>query len=112
MEDVIVWPFAAEDLRPNAAGSADCFAKVYTSVPQLLVSQITGQVVLGQFHLGQVYLSGYGVYQDLRLGFRLAVVIGIWLMPTPMPPRTFGGYFPRAFSAAAFVLNGFEILSG
>jgi hypothetical protein len=58
------------------------------------------------------YFSGLGVYQDLRFGFRLAVVIGIWLMPTPMPPRTFGGYFPRAFSAAAFVLNGFEILSG
>jgi len=57
-------------------------------------------------------VSGYGVYQDLRFGFRLAVVIGIWLMPTPMPPRTFGGYFPRAFSAATFVLNGFEILSG
>ena len=51
-------------------------------------------------------------YQDLRFGFRLAVVIGIWLIPTPIPPRTFGGYFPRAFSAAAFVLNGFEILSG
>src|SRR5262249_18168950 len=38
--------------------------------------------------------------QDLRLGFRFAVVIGIWLVPTPMPPRTFGEYLPRAFSAA------------
>ena len=27
------------------------------------------------------------VYQDLRFSFRLGVVIGIWLMPTPMPPR-------------------------
>jgi len=58
------------------------------------------------------HFSGKRVYQDLRFGFRLAVVIGIWLMPTPMPPRTFGGYFSRAFSAAAFDLNGFEILSG
>jgi hypothetical protein len=56
------------------------------------------------------HMDDHGVY--LRFGFRLAVVIGIWLMPTPMPPRTFGGYFPRAFSAAAFVLNGFEILLG
>ena len=60
----------------------------------------------------EIHMSGNRVYQDLRFGFRLAVVIGIWLMPTPMPLRTFGGYFPRAFSAAAFVLNGFEILSG
>jgi len=58
------------------------------------------------------YFTDFRVYQDLRFSFRLGVVIGIWLMPTPMPPRTFGGCFSRAFSAAAFVLNGFEILSG
>jgi hypothetical protein len=58
------------------------------------------------------HLSGFGCLSDLRFSFGLGVVIGIWLMPTPMPPRTFGGCFSRAFSAAAFVLNGFEILSG
>jgi hypothetical protein len=66
----------------------------------------------GEIYLNQFYMYDYRVYQDLRFGFRLAVVTGIWLMPTPMPPRIFGGYFPRAFSAAAFVLNGLEILSG
>jgi hypothetical protein len=58
-------------------------------------------------------MSGTRFNQELRcLGFRLALLTGIWLMPTPMPPRTFGGYFSRAFSAAAFVLNGFDITSG
>ncbi len=57
-------------------------------------------------------MSGYRVYQELAFGFRLALIVGIWAMPTPMLPCTFGGYFRRALSAAALVLNGFEIKSG
>jgi len=84
----------------------DRFVDLKGLINKFLESRQTGHPVL------ELQMDDFGVNQDLRFGFRLAVVSGIWLMPTPMPPRTFGGYFPRAFSAAAFVLNGLEILSG
>jgi hypothetical protein len=50
--------------------------------------------------------------QPLSYDFRLGLDTGIWQIATPIPPRAFAGYFSRAFSAAAFVLNGFDNLSG
>src|ERR1035438_1073166 len=52
------------------------------------------------------------VYQELRFGFRLALGTGTGGRGRRMPPRSLAGYFSQAFSAPAFVLSGFEILSG
>jgi hypothetical protein len=38
----------------------------------------------------------------------LTVYFSIRITPTPIVPRSRSGYFSRAFSAAAFVLNGFD----
>jgi hypothetical protein len=33
------------------------------------------------------------------------MVTGIWQIPTPIPPRSFAGYFSQVFSAPTFVLK-------